>query len=219
MSSLDTATDPVKHRANVRIALACLAFFASMIGLAYASVPLYELFCRVTGYGGTTQVSDTAPVRVLAAVATLVLAASCTPGGEVRPPSSTTLSPAAADPGELLEPPEDFVGAVEAIPRIVVLIEQLLDAGIDVYTTLNIQHVESLNDIVASFTPVRVREPVPDSVLEQAEIEIDDLTSGVSADQDYLRLYPPPTCNTSCRKPRRCAPATRGGSSVRSRNS
>ncbi|MGW5267113.1 lipase family protein [Rhodococcus sp. NPDC003994] len=50
------------------------------------------------------------PVRVLAAVATLVLAASCTPGGEVRPPSSTTLSPAAADPGELLEPPEDFVG-------------------------------------------------------------------------------------------------------------
>ena len=37
-------------------------------------------------------------------------------------------------------------------------IEELLDAGIDVYTTLNIQHVESLNDVVASFTRVRVRE-------------------------------------------------------------
>ena len=41
---------------------------------------------------------------------------------------------------------------------------ELLDAGIDVYTTLNVQHVESLNDVVASFTRVRVRETVPDSV-------------------------------------------------------
>src|SRR5688572_28003925 len=48
---------------------------------------------------------------------------------------------------------------------------ELLDAGIDVYTTLNIQHVESLNDVVASFTKVRVRETVPDSVFEGAEIE------------------------------------------------
>jgi two-component system sensor histidine kinase KdpD len=39
----------------------------------------------------------------------------------------------------------------------------LLDAGIDVYTTLNIQHVESLNDVVASITRIRVRETVPDS--------------------------------------------------------
>ena len=54
---------------------------------------------------------------------------------------------------------------------------ELLDAGIDVYTTLNIQHVESLNDVVASITHVRVRETVPDSVLEQAhEIELIDLT-------------------------------------------
>jgi two-component system sensor histidine kinase KdpD len=52
---------------------------------------------------------------------------------------------------------------------------ELLNAGIDVYTTLNIQHVESLNDIVASFTRVRVRETVPDSVFEDAEIEIVDL--------------------------------------------
>lgn len=65
MSIVETATDTAKHRANVRIAAACLAFFASMVGLAYASVPLYELFCRVTGYGGTTQVADAAPVQVL----------------------------------------------------------------------------------------------------------------------------------------------------------
>lgn len=54
-------------------------------------------------------------------------------------------------------------------------VEELLDAGIDVYSTLNIQHVESLNDVVASFTRVRVRETVPDSIIEQAEIEVVDL--------------------------------------------
>jgi two-component system sensor histidine kinase KdpD len=54
-------------------------------------------------------------------------------------------------------------------------VEELLDAGIDVYSTINIQHVESLNDVVASFTRVRVRETVPDSVLEQAEIEVVDI--------------------------------------------
>ncbi|MBN8845353.1 MAG: sensor histidine kinase KdpD [Sphingomonadales bacterium] len=54
-------------------------------------------------------------------------------------------------------------------------VEELLSAGIDVYTTLNIQHVESLNDVVASFTRVRVRETVPDSVFEAAEIKLVDL--------------------------------------------
>ncbi|MDE1917403.1 MAG: sensor histidine kinase KdpD [Sphingomonadales bacterium] len=54
-------------------------------------------------------------------------------------------------------------------------VEELLAAGIDVWSTLNIQHVESLNDVVASFTRVRVRETVPDSVLEQAEIEVVDI--------------------------------------------
>lgn len=54
-------------------------------------------------------------------------------------------------------------------------IEELRDAGIDVLTTLNIQHVESLNDVVAGFTRVRVRETVPDAVLEDAEIEVVDL--------------------------------------------
>ncbi|UZW54922.1 sensor histidine kinase KdpD [Sphingobium sp. JS3065] len=54
-------------------------------------------------------------------------------------------------------------------------VEELLDAGIDVYSTINIQHIESLNDIVASFTRVRVRETVPDSILEAAEIEVVDI--------------------------------------------
>ncbi len=54
-------------------------------------------------------------------------------------------------------------------------VEELLAAGIDVYSTINIQHVESLNDVVASFTRVRVRETVPDSVLEMAEIEVVDI--------------------------------------------
>ena len=55
-------------------------------------------------------------------------------------------------------------------------IAELLDAGIDVYTTLNVQHLESLNDVVAQITGVRVRETVPDNVFERAdEVELIDL--------------------------------------------
>lgn len=42
------------------VGAACVAFFGSMIGVTYASVPLYKLFCEVTGYGGTTQRTDQA---------------------------------------------------------------------------------------------------------------------------------------------------------------
>lgn len=53
---------------------------------------------------------------------------------------------------------------------------ELLDAGIDVYATLNVQYVESLNDVIKKVTGVVVRETVPDSVIEQAdEIEVIDL--------------------------------------------
>ena len=70
-------------------------------------------------------------------------------------------------------------------------IEELLAAGIDVYSTVNIQHVESLNDVVASFTRVRVRETVPDSILETAEIEVvdippDELIERLKAGKVYL---------------------------------
>ncbi|MDD4446913.1 MAG: DUF4118 domain-containing protein [Methanothrix sp.] len=56
-------------------------------------------------------------------------------------------------------------------------VEELLDAGISVYTTLNVQHIESLNDIIFQITGVRVRETLPDRIIELAdEIEVVDLT-------------------------------------------
>jgi two-component system sensor histidine kinase KdpD len=55
-------------------------------------------------------------------------------------------------------------------------VAELLDAGMDVYTTLNVQHLESLNDVVARVTEVPTRETVPDSILEAAaEVELVDL--------------------------------------------
>lgn len=71
-------------------------------------------------------------------------------------------------------------------------IEELRDAGIDVFTTVNIQHIESLTDVVAGFTHVRVRETVPDHLLESAEIEIvdlppDELIERLKAGKVYIR--------------------------------
>ena len=55
-------------------------------------------------------------------------------------------------------------------------VEELLDAGIDVFTTLNVQHLESLNDVVAQITGVIVRETVPDAVFDTAyEVRLVDL--------------------------------------------
>ena len=56
-------------------------------------------------------------------------------------------------------------------------VEELMGRGIDVYTTVNIQHIESLNDVVAQITHVRVRETVPDAVFDRADsVELVDLT-------------------------------------------
>src|SRR6201987_641080 len=56
-------------------------------------------------------------------------------------------------------------------------VEELMRHGIDVYTTVNIQHIESLNDVVAQITHVRVRETVPDAVFDRADaVELVDLT-------------------------------------------
>ena len=56
-------------------------------------------------------------------------------------------------------------------------VQELIEAGIDVFTTLNVQHIESLNDIVAKTTWTVVRETVPDSMLDLAEeIEVVDLS-------------------------------------------
>ncbi len=71
-------------------------------------------------------------------------------------------------------------------------VEELLAAGIDVYTTLNIQHVESLNSVVAQITRVRVRETVPDRILDRADdieaidIAPDDLIQRMREGKVYL---------------------------------
>src|SRR5262249_10587472 len=62
-------------------------------------------------------------------------------------------------------------------PKRYIDVEELLSLGIDVYTTVNIQHIESLNDVVAQITRVRVRETVPDTVFDRADaVELVDLT-------------------------------------------
>lgn len=61
---------------------------------------------------------------------------------------------------------------------------ELLDAGIEVHTTLNVQHVESLNDVIAQITEIRVRETVPDAIVERAdEIELVDVPPEVVLDR------------------------------------
>ena len=71
-------------------------------------------------------------------------------------------------------------------------VDELLDAGIDVTTTLNIQHLESLNDVVLSITGVLQRETIPDEVVRRAdEIELIDLTQeGVRDRLAAGKIYP-----------------------------
>ena len=60
-SDENTSSQEELARKNARLGRIVLGVVVAMIGLAYASVPLYDLFCRVTGWGGTTQVSDSLP--------------------------------------------------------------------------------------------------------------------------------------------------------------
>ncbi len=70
-------------------------------------------------------------------------------------------------------------------------VEELLRAGIGVYTTINVQHIESLNDVVASITGITVRERIPDSVfdgadqIELVDIEPDDLIDRLNKGKIY----------------------------------
>src|SRR3954452_2897291 len=74
------------------------------------------------------------------------------------------------------EPPHPNAPATRH-PKRYLDLEELLSHGIDVYTAVNIQHIESLNDVVAQITHVRVRETVPDKVFDRADaIELIDLT-------------------------------------------
>jgi len=72
-------------------------------------------------------------------------------------------------------------------------VEEILDAGINVITTLNIQHLESLNDLVASITGVRVRETLPDWILDQAdEVELIDISPyALRQRMKHGNIYPP----------------------------
>ncbi|WP_373236732.1 cytochrome c oxidase assembly protein [Cohaesibacter celericrescens] len=63
ISAKNDKQDP--SRANQRLAYGLVIFVGCMVGMAYASVPLYQLFCQVTGYGGTTQEADAAPVDII----------------------------------------------------------------------------------------------------------------------------------------------------------
>jgi len=54
-------TEAESRRANKRIAFACAGVFCLMVGLSFAAVPLYRIFCQVTGFGGTPQVAAAAP--------------------------------------------------------------------------------------------------------------------------------------------------------------
>jgi two-component system sensor histidine kinase KdpD len=72
-------------------------------------------------------------------------------------------------------------------------VEVILNAGIDVVSTLNIQHLESLNDLVADITGIRVRETIPDAVLDEAnEVILIDLSpEGARARLQHGNVYPP----------------------------
>ena len=71
-------------------------------------------------------------------------------------------------------------------------VDDILDAGLDVYSTLNVQHLESLNDVVAQITHVVVKETVPDSVLDRADemrlidLPIEDLLARLKEGKVYL---------------------------------
>ena len=60
-----TEGDRKKERSNRLVAAICVAFFGGMVGMAYAAVPLYAMFCQMTGYGGTTQRVEQYSDRVL----------------------------------------------------------------------------------------------------------------------------------------------------------
>jgi cytochrome c oxidase assembly protein subunit 11 len=72
--------DPKTRRRDVLVAAACGAFVAGMVGLSYASVPLYDWFCRATGLNGTTQVATVSPSGVLDRTINIRFDANVAPG-------------------------------------------------------------------------------------------------------------------------------------------
>ena len=77
---------PIRHsdrkplRRDALVAACCGAVVVGMVGAAYAAVPFYNWFCKTTGFGGTTQVSDKAPGHVLGRMITIRFDSNVTPG-------------------------------------------------------------------------------------------------------------------------------------------
>ena len=71
---------PRKVKRDVVIAATCGVVVAGMVGAAFASVPLYNWYCRTTGFGGTTQVSEAAPGQVLDRTLTIRFDSNVAPG-------------------------------------------------------------------------------------------------------------------------------------------
>lgn len=69
-----------RGRADAKVAIACFGLVAFMVGAAYAAVPLYDMFCRATGYGGTTQVATSAPAAAVDRVITVRFDGNVGPG-------------------------------------------------------------------------------------------------------------------------------------------
>jgi len=80
MSAGSIHSSVASRRRDIVVAAACGAFVAIMVGAAYAAVPLYNWFCRTTGFGGTTQVSTAAPSQVLGRIITVRFDANVAPG-------------------------------------------------------------------------------------------------------------------------------------------
>jgi two-component system sensor histidine kinase KdpD len=108
-------------------------------------------------------------------------------------------------------PEFDLDGALQRLPTLILIdelahsnvpgsrhpkrwqdVEELLDAGIDVYSTLNVQHLESLNDVVGGITGIRVRETLPDTFFDRADEVVlvdtpaDELIGRLKAGKVYM---------------------------------
>jgi cytochrome c oxidase assembly protein subunit 11 len=77
---MNTGVDKRRLRRDLVVAACCGVFVAMMVGAAYASVPLYNLFCKVTGFGGTPLVSERAPGHVLGRTLTVRFDSNVMPG-------------------------------------------------------------------------------------------------------------------------------------------
>jgi cytochrome c oxidase assembly protein subunit 11 len=96
---MEPAPATPRRRSDLKVALACVAFFATMFGAAFAAVPLYDWFCRVTGIGGTTQVATRAPDQVLERTITVRFDANVSGGLPWRfEPLQTTMTVRLGEP-------------------------------------------------------------------------------------------------------------------------